>query len=84
MSNNIYRTKEERVAEIMPILMKIRELGLSEEFEGYMKFLSIVRDFVNNGTTLSGVVKVPEIGREFAYLFNNKKKYKIDVVLKKS
>ena len=83
-NNNIYRTKEERVSEIMPALMKIRELGISEEFEGYAKFLSVVRDFVDNGTTLSGVIKVPEIGREFAYLFNNKKKFKIDIILKKS
>ena len=83
-SKNEYRTKEERVSELIPVLIKIRDLGISEEFEGYAKFLSVVRDFINNGTTLSGVIKVPEIGREFAYLFNKKKKFKIDIVLKKS
>ncbi len=79
-----FRTKEERVAELMPAIIKIRELGISEEFEGIAKFMEIVREFINNGTSSSGIIKVPEIGRDVAYLFNNKKKFKIDIVLKKS
>jgi hypothetical protein len=79
-----FRTKEERVAELMPAIIKIRELGISEEFVGIAKFMEIVREFINNGTSSSGIIKVPEIGRDVAYLFNNKKKFKIDIVLKKS
>ena len=79
-----FRTKEERVAELMPAIIKIRELGISEEFEGIAKFMEIVREFINNGTSSSGIIKVPEIGRDVAYLFNNKKKFKIDIVLKMS
>jgi len=75
------RTREEREKELEPVLNKILELGLSIEFESVAKFYEIVENFIETGNPYSGIIKVPEVKREFQCLLSNNKKHQITIIL---
>ena len=52
----IYRTKEERMAEIKPILSKLSELQLNPEYE--------IRRYIQEGERIEIKIPFPEIGRK--------------------
>lgn len=57
------KTKEERMSEINPIKAKLDELGLSLEFEGIKQFHQIINEYVENGISWSGVIKLNGLKR---------------------
>jgi len=59
------RTKENRQAEIDKIMAKLNELGISKTILG--EFNQIASDYIEQGYSSSGKVKIPEIGRELVY-----------------
>lgn len=75
------RTKEERLDELEGPLNKLLELGLPEDLPGVDKFYTVVDDFIENGHPFTGIIKVPEIKREFQCLLNNRKMHKLSVIL---
>jgi hypothetical protein len=75
------RTRDERMDELEPALNKLLGLGLPDDLEGVNKFYEIVDDFIETGRPFTGIIKVPELKREFQCLLNNKKMHKITVVL---
>ncbi len=77
------RRKEEREAELKPVLQQLSKLGLNRNiFTEIDEFLKIVESFIETGNPFSGRIKVEHIGREIQYLLNNNKKHQICVVLK--
>lgn len=78
------RTKEERMNDLEPALEKLLTLGLPDYLDGVNKFYEIVDDFIETGHPFTGIIKVPELKREFQCLLNNKKMHKITVVLANS
>ena len=65
--------------EVQPALEKLMELGLPEDIEGLNKFYEIVEDYVNNGNPFTGVIKIPELKREFQCMMSNNKKHPVTV-----
>lgn len=74
------RNEDERLSELEPALEKLLSLGLSEELEGVKKFYEIVENFIETGNPYTGIIKVPELKREFQCLLNNNKKHKLTIV----
>ena len=60
----IYRTKEERMAEIKPILSKLSELQLNPEYEPIKKLYLEIRRYIQEGERIEIKIPFPEIGRK--------------------
>jgi hypothetical protein len=74
------RTKEERLDELEGPLNKLLSLGLPENLEGVEKFYEIVDDFIETGRSFVGIIKVPEIKREFQCMLNNNKMHQLTII----
>ena len=78
------RTREERMNDLEPALEKLLSLGLPEYLDGVNKFYEVVDNFIETGLPFTGIIKVPELKREFQCFLNNKKMHQITVVLANS
>lgn len=74
------RTRDERQAEVDKIMEKIQELGIPEVMLG--EFPAITKDFVELGTSSSGVIKITDIQRELIYLLSNNRRHQCASMLK--
>lgn len=74
------RNEEERLQEVEPALQKLLELGIPEDIPGVKKFYEVVEDYINTGTSFTGIIKVPELSREFQCLLSNNKRHKATIV----
>lgn len=74
------RTEQERLNEVEPALQKLLELGIPEDIPGVKKFYNIIEEYINNGTPFTGIIKVPELKREFQCLLSNNRKHKPTIV----
>jgi hypothetical protein len=74
------RTKEERLKELEGPLNQLLGLGLPDDLEGMNKFYEIVDDFIETGRPFTGIIKVPEVKREFQCLLNNRKMHKLTII----
>lgn len=60
----VYRTKEERLAEIKPILSKLSELRLNPEYEAIKKLYIEIQRYIQQGERIEVKIEFPEIGRK--------------------
>uniref|UniRef100_A0A6C0CQB7 Uncharacterized protein n=1 Tax=viral metagenome TaxID=1070528 RepID=A0A6C0CQB7_9ZZZZ len=60
----VYRTKEERIAEIKPILSKLSELQLNPEYEPIKKLYVEIKRYIQEGERIELKIPFPEIGRK--------------------
>ena len=60
----VYRTKEERMAEIKPILTKLSELQLTTEYEPVKKLYIEIQRYIQEGERIEVKIPFPEIGRK--------------------
>ena len=60
----VYRTKEERMAEIKPILSKLSELQLNPEYEPIKKLYLEIKRYIQEGERIEIKIPFPEIGRK--------------------
>jgi len=74
------RTREERQKEIDSIMIKLQELGITNEMLG--DFPRITQDFLELGTSASGVITIPDIKRELIYLLSNNRQHQCSSMLK--
>jgi hypothetical protein len=74
------RTEQERLNEVEPALTKLLELGIPEDIPGVKRFYEVIEDYINTGTSFTGIIKVPELKREFQCLLSNDRKHKVTIV----
>ena len=60
----VYRTKEERMSEIKPILSKLSELQLNPEYEPIKKLYVEIKRYIQEGERIELKIPFPEIGRK--------------------
>ena len=71
LSNNNDDVKDQntRVQEAINLYKQLYDLGISEAVcPGVKDFKAILNDFVKNGQSLSGKIKLPEINRQIVYI----------------
>jgi hypothetical protein len=76
------KTKGERVSEMVVIMKKIHELGISAETPAIIKFKEVVRDFVDTGLSSSGKIPMKEHNRIIEYILTNNNLKESHVTLK--
>lgn len=76
------KTKEDRQGEILEIIAKLRDLGLSKEINGIKEFTDICREYINDGLSRSGKVKLLGTKRELCYNLTTTKDIKVQINLK--
>ena len=75
------KTEEERVEEMRKVFDEFSNLGLSDQFEEIDNFQKMMLDYIDNGTSYMGVIKLPWMKRNLVYRMNNKKRHETVVVL---
>lgn len=63
-SEPVYRTKEERLEEIKPILRKLSELQLNTKYDSVKKLYVEIQRYVQTGERIEIKIPFPEIGRK--------------------
>ena len=59
-------------------------MKLDNDLEGVKKFYEIVENFIEFGNPFTGIIKVPELKREFQCQLSNSKKHKLTLVFANS
>ena len=75
------KTEEDRIEEMRKVFDEFSNLGLSDQFEEIDKFQKMMLDYIDNGTSYMGVIKLPWMKRNLVYRMNNKKRHETIVVL---
>ena len=75
------KTEEDRTNEMQKVFDEFSKLGLSEQFEEIAQFHKMMLDYIENGTSYMGVIKLPWMKRNLVYRMNNKKRHETIVVL---
>ena len=76
------KSLEERLEEMKQIYVKLNDLGITEQTCcGISKFKVFANDFVKNGISYSGSIKLQEINRKLVYILSTQKHIVSNVVL---
>lgn len=75
------KTEEDRTEEMRKVFDEFSNLGLSDQFEEIDNFQKMMLDYIENGTSYMGVIKLPWMKRNLVYRMNNKKRHETLVVL---
>ena len=75
------KTEEDRIEEMRKVYDEFSNLGLSDQFEEIDRFQKMMLDYIDNGTSYMGVIKLPWMKRNLVYRMNNKKRHETVVVL---
>tara|TARA_Y100000385_G_C12949129_1_gene574677 strand:+ start:398 stop:685 length:288 start_codon:yes stop_codon:yes gene_type:complete len=67
------KTKEERLSNVVEVLKKIKDLGLSKEIPGIKEFYRICNDYVHNTEPVNGKIKLNGFKRELIYILPSRK-----------
>ena len=74
------RTKDERQLEIDNVFSKLQELGITREMVA--EFNKISTEYIENGISASGYVKIPEIKRALVYSLSNDRRHPVATMLR--
>ena len=77
-----YKTKEERLTEVLEIYKKLSNLGLTDDYDGITEFKTELRGFVNDGEFRQGKIKVIGSKRIIEYMMPKIKDREITINLK--
>ena len=78
----LFKTKEERLGEVLEIRKKINTLQLSPEIEEINELFDILNNFVNNGEYKFGCIKGDIIQKKIIYHLKVKKNRTSEVILR--
>jgi hypothetical protein len=76
------KNEEDRKGEILEIIMKLRDLGLSKEMNGIKEFTDICREYIKDGLGRSGKIKLNGLKRVLCYNLTTRKEIKVQINLK--
>jgi hypothetical protein len=75
------KSEDDRIKEMHKVFDEFSNLGLSDQFEEIDQFQKMMLDYIENGTSYTGVIKLPWMKRNLVYRMNNKKRHETIVVL---
>ena len=78
----ILKSKSERLSEVVEVIKKIQGLGFTDDYDGIEDFKQTLKDFVNDGESRQGKVKVIGTKRVIEYLLPSTQGRQISVNLK--
>ena len=78
----LLKTKEERLTEIIEVIKKLNNLGLNDTIPGIKEFKTILKEFVQNGESCSGKIKLTTAKRIIIYSLPKTKGRNININLK--
>jgi len=76
------KTQEQRSEEVENIMKQFMDFGLPLDHTGVQEFISISKDFVNDGIGSSGLIKLTGFKRVLEYKYSNSPHITSSVVLK--
>ena len=81
-NEELFKTKEERSAEIKNLLRKLSELEITMKTPGMIDFLKNTKNFIDNGLFWDGHIPLKGLNRTLYAFLTNKRGIVCDVTLK--
>jgi len=78
----VLKSREDRVKEIVEMTKKLRNLGLDNKLDEIKQFNNICRDYIDNGESIQGKIKIVQANRTLEYVLPRRKNNEIIVNLK--
>lgn len=76
------KSKEERLAEVIHVFKQLRDFGLSSNDENIKKFREICNDYIMDGSSRCGKIKLTGFKRIIEYNLPQLERYPVSVNLK--
>ena len=80
----VLKSKTDRVIEVIRVIKKLRNLGLDDKFEGIKEFNKITREYIDDGESRQGKIKLIGTKRILEYILPKRKNTEITINLKYS
>lgn len=77
-----YKSKIERVAEVVDVFTKLRENGLTQQNPDILTFKEICNKYIMNGEPTDGKIKIHGTKRLIEYILPKRKETRISIVLR--
>jgi hypothetical protein len=81
-NEELFKTKEERSAEIKNLLKKLSDLEITAKTPGMIDFLKNTKNFIDNGQFWDGHIPLKGLNRTLYAFLTNKRGIVCDVTLK--
>ena len=78
----VLKTKVDRIREIVEVTKKLRNLGLDKNYEGIIEFNKITREYIEDGESRQGKIKILGTKRILEYILPRRKNTEITINLK--
>tara|TARA_B100001093_G_scaffold322833_1_gene308043 strand:- start:2431 stop:2718 length:288 start_codon:yes stop_codon:yes gene_type:complete len=78
----ILKSREDRIIEVIEVIKKLRNLGLDNKFEGIKEFNKITREYIDDGESRQGKIKIVGSKRILEYILPKRKNTEITINLK--
>jgi hypothetical protein len=77
-----YKSKLERVAEVVEVFTKLRENGLTQQNTDIQLFKEICNTYIENGDSNNGKIKIHGTKRIIEYILPKRKDARISIILR--
>lgn len=77
-----YKTKLDRVAEVVDVFIKLRENGLTQQNPDIQTFKNLCNEYITNGEPRDGKIKLHGTKRILKYILPKRKEPRISIILK--
>ena len=77
-----YKTKLDRVAEVVDVFIKLRENGLTQQNPDIQTFKNLCNEYITNGKSRDGKIKLHGTKRILKYILPKRKESRISIILK--
>lgn len=78
----VLKTKVDRIREIVEVTKKLRNLGLDKNYVGIAEFNKITREYIEDGESRQGKIKILGTKRILEYILPRRKNTEITINLK--
>ena len=78
----LLKTRADRIREIVEVTKKLRNLGLDKNYEGIIEFNKITREYIEDGESRQGKIKISGTKRILEYILPKRKNTEITINLK--
>mgnify|MGYP003687141865 CR=1 FL=1 len=77
-----YKSKLERVAEVVDVFTKLRENGLTQQNPDILLFKNLCNEYITDGESRDGKIKLHGTKRIIEYILPKRKEPRISIVLR--
>lgn len=64
MKQTIYRNKEQRQKEVLPVIRKLTELGLTTKYDAIKELYIKMKEYINNQERIKIKINFPEVKKQ--------------------